>query len=75
MRDLVHAGGHLVVAGEDRGRARLAEQQLLGRGDAGFEGVAAFDDARLRQRDAALRQRLDEARGALDRRAVAPAGR
>ncbi|KAG1221523.1 hypothetical protein G6F68_020903 [Rhizopus microsporus] len=54
QRHLVDAGGHFVVAGEDGGRATLAQQQFLGSGHAGFEGVARLDDAVLRQLDTAL---------------------
>ncbi len=39
-----HAGGHLVVAGEDGGGAGIELQQGLAALDAGFEGVGALED-------------------------------
>ena len=58
LRHAQHAGGHVVIAGKDGGRAWLAGQQSLGAGDARFERVLALLDQPFVDFDAGLRHRI-----------------
>src|SRR5437868_11954997 len=65
------AGGHLVITGEDRGRARREIEQPVGGGDPGLERVIALRDQAARQTDAGRLQRVLEALPPLARGAEA----
>jgi len=59
-RGVINAGGHFVVAGEDRSGARRELQQFLRGGDAGFVGVGAVDYVLGWQFDAAIFQACEK---------------